>query len=242
LYCVPSEDFVWPEVYAALSAVGCPRLAFLLTCADPRDPLDEALAGWKLSVASAGGEKGVCFAVEPVGFLVDAHVFKPLNEEVVERWAGEGGVHLDALVAVDRELARLIELVEADFREPGLEGFFDRYVDRVAEVRGWYEDLVSDRDAGEGELREWAERGVGVLEEVRLAPVRQAGPVLQALASAKLVLRVNVKGSSELPSGLREVLRRRWEARLLGALREVAGLLALVRYSGAGGFVFAHRV
>jgi len=36
------------SVYAALHAAGCPRLAFLLTDLDPRDPLDEELASWKL--------------------------------------------------------------------------------------------------------------------------------------------------------------------------------------------------
>jgi len=35
------------ELYAALRAAGCPRLAFLLTDLDPRDRLDEELASWK---------------------------------------------------------------------------------------------------------------------------------------------------------------------------------------------------
>jgi hypothetical protein len=41
------------EVYAALHAAGCPRLAFLLTDLDPRDPLDEELASWKLWLVRA---------------------------------------------------------------------------------------------------------------------------------------------------------------------------------------------
>jgi hypothetical protein len=40
-------------VYAALHAAGCPRLAFLLTDLDPRDPLDEELASWKLWLVRA---------------------------------------------------------------------------------------------------------------------------------------------------------------------------------------------
>jgi hypothetical protein len=41
------------SVYAALHAAGCPRLAFLLTDFDPRDPLDEELASWKLWLVRA---------------------------------------------------------------------------------------------------------------------------------------------------------------------------------------------
>jgi hypothetical protein len=41
------------EVYAALHAAGCPRLAFLLTDLDPRDPLDEELASWKIWLVRA---------------------------------------------------------------------------------------------------------------------------------------------------------------------------------------------
>ncbi|MCC6050301.1 MAG: hypothetical protein LM580_06320 [Thermofilum sp.] len=36
------------DVCAVLCAVGCLRLAFLLTSFDPRDPLDEEMASWKL--------------------------------------------------------------------------------------------------------------------------------------------------------------------------------------------------
>ena len=47
------------EVYAALHAAGCPRLAFLLTDLDPCDPLDEEIASWKLwlvrAVSGLGG-------------------------------------------------------------------------------------------------------------------------------------------------------------------------------------------
>jgi len=41
------------SVYAALHAAGCPRLAFLLTDLDPRDPLDEEMASWKLWLVRA---------------------------------------------------------------------------------------------------------------------------------------------------------------------------------------------
>jgi hypothetical protein len=41
------------SVYAALHAAGCPRLAFLLTDLDPRDPLDEVVASWKLWLVRA---------------------------------------------------------------------------------------------------------------------------------------------------------------------------------------------
>ena len=41
------------SVYAALHAAGCPRLAFLLTDFDPRDPLDEEIASWKLWLVRA---------------------------------------------------------------------------------------------------------------------------------------------------------------------------------------------
>ena len=41
------------DVCAVLCAVGCLRLAFLLTSFDPRDPLDGELASWKLWLVSA---------------------------------------------------------------------------------------------------------------------------------------------------------------------------------------------
>jgi hypothetical protein len=41
------------SVYAALHAAGCPRLASLLTDFDPRDPLDEEIASWKLWLVRA---------------------------------------------------------------------------------------------------------------------------------------------------------------------------------------------
>ena len=41
------------DVCAVLCAVGCLRLAFLLTSFDPRDPLDGELASWKLWLVRA---------------------------------------------------------------------------------------------------------------------------------------------------------------------------------------------
>lgn len=106
------------SVYAALRAAGCPRLAFLLTDLDPRDPLDEELASWKIWLVRA--VKRARRVANPI--------------EVIARWAdGE----LDAETArelLSRRVVRLREwcegfLVPTDYLHK-LDG------DELAEVRG----------------------------------------------------------------------------------------------------------
>ena len=141
---VPDNPVSQTELYALLTAVGCPRLAFLLTAADPRDPLDEELAKWKRWLTQPlRREKGGAphLAAISEGFLLHASYLEPLEEEVVEGWMGDFA-ELDARQAVDRELAKLIGLAEAGFEGPEMEGFFDRYVEAVAGLKGWYRDYV----------------------------------------------------------------------------------------------------
>jgi hypothetical protein len=132
-------DFSPTEVYALLSAAGCPRLGFLLTNLDPRDPVEEAISSWRRWFTvpvkyERDGETRVMIA--PCGFLVHTGYLEPLDEEIIARWGEGDSAELDARVAVDRELERLIELAEAGFEGPAMEGFFDRYIDAVAEVEG----------------------------------------------------------------------------------------------------------
>jgi hypothetical protein len=105
------------DVCAVLCAVGCLRLAFLLTDLDPRDPLDEELASWKLWLVR------VVKRAERVANSI----------EVIARWAdGE----LDAETArelLSRRVVRLREWCEGflvpSFYLHKLDG------DELAEVR-----------------------------------------------------------------------------------------------------------
>jgi len=82
------------DVFAVLCAVGCLRLAFLLTSFDPRDPLDEELASWKLWLVRARKRaRRVANSIE-----------------VIARWAdGE----LDAETARELLRKRVVELRES---------------------------------------------------------------------------------------------------------------------------------
>jgi len=86
---------------------------------------------------------------------------EPLSEYVVEDWEGDD-VELDARVALDREIERLIEPTEAGFEGPEMEGFFNRFIDEFVLAVGWYEvRLVADLDWSEEELRALLALGVG---------------------------------------------------------------------------------
>jgi len=225
---LPREQLSSAEVYALLSAAGCPRLGFLLTNLDPRDPVETAINSWKqwLTVPLKYEKDGETrMMVGPCGFLVDACYLEPFDEETIEGWGkwGEGdSAELDARVTVDHELKRLIELAEAGFEGAAMEGFFDRYIDAVAEIEGWYEDVLSVHlGCTEEELRELAALGVG---EPVWAP-----------DGSLVALKVRAKRASELPAEVKETLwRRRWKPILLGTLKDIAGLLALLRFVGAG--------
>jgi len=238
---VPNDELGSAELYAALCAAGCPRLAFLLTDVDPRDPLDEELAKWKEWLCRSYKyvrEGTVHVETYSQSFLVHTSDFEPLREELVEEWlrdieererrlgVSEELTWLDARLAVDRELEKLIELAEAGFEGPRGEGFFDRYVDALASVEGSFEDALCEKIDGVSgeELAEWAALGAGKLDRVR---------------DDELVLYVKAKSSRELPRELREALRRLWERRLFKDLREVAALLAVARHAGVRGFVLA---
>jgi len=131
---------------------------------------------------------------------------------------------------VDRELEKLIELAEAGFETPEMLGFFNRYIENVAGVKGWYESsVVAGRDCSEEELKEWMALVVGK-PGLKPAWIPESPPVLE----------VKVKRASELPKELRERLRRKEEPLLLKALKEVAGLLAVARYTRVNAFIFAH--
>jgi hypothetical protein len=227
-WILPREELSSAEVHALLSAAGCPRLGFLLTNLDPRDPVEEAINSWRqwLTIPvkyEKGGETRVI--VDPCGFLVHTGYLEPLNEEIIAKWGEGDSVQLDARVIVDRELERLIELVETGFEGLAMEGFFDRYIDAVAEIEGWYEDVLSVHlGCSEEELRELLALGVG---EPSWAP-----------DGSLVALRVKAKRASELPTEVKERLWRRWKPILLGTLKDIARLLAVLRFTRVNAFLF----
>jgi hypothetical protein len=218
------------EVYAILSAAGCPRLGFLLTDLDPRDPVEEAINSWKRWLRAPlkyemDGETRV--EVIRTGFLLHTSYLEPLDEEAMEamaKWEWDSA-RLDARVAVNRELERLIELAETGFEGPAMEGFFDRYIDAIAEINGWYEDTLSVHfNCSEEELRELLALGAG-------EPVWAPDGRLVALG-------VKAKRASELPAEVKEKLWRWWKPCLLGTLKGIAKLLAILRLARVNAFLF----
>ena len=216
------------EVYALLSAAGCPRLGFLLTNLDPRDPVEEAINSWKqwLYIPVKYERDGETrMIVGRCGFLVHVGYLEPLDEEMIAKWGEGDSAELDARVAVDRELERLIELAEAGFEGPAMEGFFDRYIDAVAELEGWYEGTLSVHlGCSEEELRELLALGVG-------EPVWAPDGRLVALG-------VKAKRASELPAEVKEKLWRWRKPCLLGTLKDIAKLLAVLRFTRVNAFLF----
>jgi hypothetical protein len=139
------------DVFAVLCAVGCPRLAFLLTDFDPRDPLDEKLAEQKLWIFRAG--KFRTSSGETVlgggywGFMVYTEVLRCASDEELARKrerARAGDIGTAAELAVKLEMARFAELADAGF--PDLSRIFDRYVDVLGELGIGYEYLPSGEE------------------------------------------------------------------------------------------------
>jgi hypothetical protein len=193
------------------------------------NPLEERIAALKRRVLEPIKRKRngkLSFEELLLGYLVPRSALEPLDEEVIENWEGDD-VELDARVALDREIERLIELAETGFETPEMEGFFDRYIDEYALAEGWYEGaLVTGLNCSEEELREWLALGVG---EPVWAP---DGSLYE--------LRIKVRRASELPAEVRERLRRWDEPGLLRALKELAGLLAIARYARVGAYLFCY--
>lgn len=216
------------DVYAALWAAGCPRLASLLTDFDPRDPLDEAIAEWKLwvvaveRVESGGGGR---LLQRPLGFLVPAeHLWRAGEGELEELRARAGGSRRAAAqLAVKAELERLFEQADAGF--PNISKIFERYVEALNLLGRPLVFSVTNRIYPLEKLRDWADRGIGKLYQ---------------LAEGVWGLDIfidTVNRTKQLPMEL----RKEWEKLLLDELKWLAGTLAPIYYSYLNGYVFAHE-
>ena len=135
------------DVFAALCAVGCPRLAFLLTDFDPRDPLDEELSKRRFWLYQAGKyyipERGeTVLGGECWGIIVPTDILRSVPDEALAEMreqARAGDAWYAAELAVKLEMARFAELADAGF--PNLSRIFDRYVDVLGELGIGYEYL-----------------------------------------------------------------------------------------------------
>lgn len=123
------------DVYAALSALGCPLLAVLLTDFEPLDPLSEVVDSWKERLVRVERVYVNGRAVRRerfTGFLVPTHYLERLSRgelEELERRELEGDEGAAARLAIAREVERLIGQAEAGF--PNAPEIFDRFVDVI---------------------------------------------------------------------------------------------------------------
>jgi len=216
------------DVYAALNAAGCPRLAFLLTDFDPKDPLDEKLASYKLWVVyaerieSGGREK---LDVWYYGFLVPSLALLRLTDaarEELQENAAKGDTGAAARLTVERELVRIIQQAETGF--PNLPETFEHYVETLSALGRGYGYILAESDEHPPEkLKEWAKLGIGkLIEDPR----------------GFVTLDIEVDSAIQLP----EELRKEGEENLRKLLEELTGLLAFTHFTRTCEFVFAHKL
>jgi hypothetical protein len=235
------------SVYAALHAAGCPRLAFLLTDLDPRDPLDEEMASWKLWLVR------VVKRAERVANSI----------EVIARWAkGE----IDAETArelLSRRVVRLREWYEgflvpasylhklsgdelAELREKALKG--DLYAAARLAIDAELERLKRMVEAGFPDAFRIFDRFVDALGELglslRLASVEEKlpGERLRELEE-RGVGRWTESGRFEIVAcradQVPEELKWEVEVFVIPILKSLAKLLVPVHLHGLGGFLLA---
>jgi len=235
------------EVYAALHAAGCPRLAFLLTDLDPRDPLDEELASWKLWLVRV--VKRARRAAEPI--------------EVMARWArGE----LDAAAARELLNRRVVELREwyegflvptfylhklsgdelAEVRERALKG--DLRAAARFSVNAELERLTRMAEVGFPGIYRIFDRFVDVMGllggSVRLGMLEMSYPEEKLREWEEVGIGmwaghhfvVELRRSDRVPGELKRGLVKN----LLSLLEGVAGLLAPAYLLRVDGFIYVH--
>jgi hypothetical protein len=207
------------DVYAALYAAGCPRLALLLTDFEPGDPVDEVISGWKLWLVESrkGGE---WFNLRPIGFLVPSNCLDLCLREDPQRSerAARGDAEAAAELEIAREYKRLIKMVKEGV--PGISGIYERYVETLNLLGRNYTFSISEGSIFPREkLEEWAARGVGELKK----------------SGKALTLEVAVHRADQLPWELRKIEERN----LKGLLIDLAEILVNARLNL--GFIFAHE-
>jgi len=157
------------DVYAALSALGCPYLALLLTDFGPSDPLGKVVCSWKEWIVRyewvrRGG--AVKRRLRRLGFLVHAHhLFRPSDSDVqeeLEEAALRGDAYAAAILALDRELELFFNQVEAG--SPGAAELFDRCARVLSALGRGITVSFLEWEFPEEKLREWAE--VGTVERI----------------------------------------------------------------------------
>jgi hypothetical protein len=207
------------DVYAALYAAGCPRLALLLTDFEPGDPVDEVISGWKLwLVESRKGDEW--FNLRPIGFLIPTDCLSHCLREDLRRSerAARGDAEAVAELEIAREYKRLIRMAKEGV--PEISGIFERYIEALnllgrSYVFSIYESSIFPRE----KLQEWAAQGVGELER----------------SGRTLMLKVTVHRADQLPWELRKIEERNLKDLLID-LAEI-----LVNAQLHLGFIFARE-
>lgn len=209
------------EVYAALSALGCPYLALLLTDFEPLDPLGEVVDSWKEWVTRVervrrGGvvERRECTR----GFLIDTRYLHRMSDdyrEELERSELEGDEQAAARLAVQRELERFFERVEAGV--PGVSEVFDRFMGVLSlfgkGIRiGWLDEKYPME-----KLKEWEEMGIGMWQGEHFD--------------------VYLSRPDQVPEELKRDLI---EGKLLPLLKGLARVLAPAFFGRVDGYIYVH--
>ena len=213
------------DVYAALSALGCPYLALLLTDFEPLDPLGEVVDSWKEWVIRyervRRGEAVVRHEYSP-GFLVPTGYLHRMSDDYrqeLERDALEGGgyaaEHAAAMLAVQRELERFFELVEAGV--PGATEIFDRYMGVLSLFRERICVRLLEWKYPEEKLKEWEEMGIGMWRGERF--------------------NVELYRPDQVPEKLKRDLIK---GELLPLLKDLARVLAPAYFGCVNGVIYVH--
>jgi hypothetical protein len=235
------------SVYAALHAAGCPRLAFLLTDLDPRDPLDEEMASWKLwLVRAAKRAERVANPFEVWAQWAKGEIDAATARELLSRRVVRLRESWEGFLVPSFYLHKLSgdELVE--LREKALKG--DLNAAAQLSVNAELERLAKQAGAGFPDAPRISDRFVDALGELGvslcLASVEEKLPRerLRELEE-RGVGRWTESGRFEIVAcradQVPEELKREVEGFVIPILKSLAKLLVPVHLHGLGGFLLA---
>jgi hypothetical protein len=235
------------NVYAALRAAGCPRLAFLLTDLDPRDPLDEELASWKIwLVRAAKFARRVANPIEVIARYYRGEISAETARELLSKRVVRLREWYEGFLVPTFYLHKLSGDELAELREKALKG--DLHAAARLAIDAEMERFARMAEVGFPDASRIFDRFVDALGELgvslRLASVEEKLPRerLRELEE-RGVGRWTESGCFEIVAcradQVPEELKREVEEYATLTLRSLARLLVPVRLHGLRGFLLA---